>query len=81
MKLKVPNFVEKNLSNARYEYDRSVKSWAGWIEDFPGVYAQGKTIEAARDELGEILEEYLLVNLQEKKKVKGFTLSRYALAR
>mgnify|MGYP001571294607 CR=1 FL=1 len=81
MKLKVQNFVEKNLSNARYEYDRGVKSWAGWIEGLPGVYAQGKTIEAARDELGEILEEYLLINLQEKKKVKGFALPNYALAR
>lgn len=81
MNLKVQNFVEKNLSHARYEYDRGVKSWAGWIEGFPGVYAQGKTIEAARDELGEILEEFLLISLQEKRKVKGFTLPHYALAR
>jgi len=80
MKLQVQDFVEKHLSRAHYEFDDSVKSFAAWIEGFPGVYAQGKTIEEARGELGEILEEYLLVSIQEKRKVKGFTFPEHALA-
>lgn len=74
MTFKIQQFVEDKLLNAEYEFDKSVGQWAGWIKGFPGVYAQGNSIELARRELAEVLEEYVLVSLQEKKKVKGFNI-------
>ena len=60
---------------AQYEYDPSVKRWVGWVRGFPGVYSQSETVEAVRQELAEMVEEYILTSVQEKKKVRGFSFS------
>ena len=65
-------FVEKIIARAHYEYDDSIERWAGWIEGFPGVYAQGKRVEEVRQELALTLEEYLLLSIRERKKIPGF---------
>lgn len=72
--MKISEFIEKKLKEATYEYDKSVKSWAAWIESLPGVYGQGETVEEVRKELTEVLEEYILISLQEGKKVPGFKI-------
>ena len=72
MKLSFLNFIEKTLARARYEYDPSVKRWVAWVEGFPGVYAQGKNVERVRQELGLILEEYLLLGIREGKRIPAF---------
>ena len=74
MGLKIQQFVEDKLLNAKYEFDETVGQWAGWIKGFPGVYAQADSIELARTELAEVLEEYVLVSLQEKRKVRGLNI-------
>lgn len=74
--MKISEFIEKKLKEAVYEYDESVKSWATWIKGMPGVYGQGKTVEEAREELAEILEEYLLVSLKEGKTIPGFAFPK-----
>jgi predicted RNase H-like HicB family nuclease len=74
--MKINEFIEKNLKEAIYEYDESVKSWVAWIVSMPGVYGQGKTVEETREELTEILEEYLLVSLKEGKSIPGFTFPK-----
>ena len=74
--MRISEFIEKKLTGATYEYDESVKSWAAWIESMPGVYGQGKTVEEARKELTEILEEYLLVSLKEGKSIPGFAFPK-----
>lgn len=68
-------YIEKMLSQATYEYDESVKQWATWIDELPGVYAQAPTVEAAREELASVLEDYILVSLSEGKRVPGFVFS------
>jgi predicted RNase H-like HicB family nuclease len=78
MQLRVQNFIETRLSRAEYKYDESVNAWAGWIKDLPGIYAQRQTLEDVRNELAEVLEEYLLVSLQENKNVKGFKIFQHA---
>ena len=75
MTLKTQEFVEKKLIKANYQFDESVNQWAGWIKGFPGVYAQGKSIEDVRNELAEILEEYLFVGVREKRKIPGFSIN------
>lgn len=69
---KTQQFIEKALLNAEYEFDDEIKEWAVWIKGFPGIYAQRKTIEETRNELAEIFEEYLIVSLRERRKIKGF---------
>jgi predicted RNase H-like HicB family nuclease len=64
--------VERNLAKAEYQFDESVNEWAGWIKELPGIYAQGKAIESARNQLAEMLEEYLIINIQERKQLKDF---------
>ena len=60
MELKFYHYINQIMKKAHYEYDESVKAWSGWIKDFPGVYAQGKSIEQVRTELISTLEEYIL---------------------
>lgn len=72
---KLQKFIESKLLSAQYEYDPSVKQWVGWLRGFPGVYGQGDSVEAVRQELAEMLEEYTITSLQENKKVKGFSFT------
>ena len=72
---KTQQFIEKTLLTAEYEFDDEVKEWAGWISELPGIYAQKKTLEETRKKLAEILEEYLLINLRERKTIKGFSFN------
>lgn len=76
MKLALSKYIEKLLSRAKYEYDDSVKQWAAWVEGLPGVYAQGRKIEEARQELASTLEEYILISISERKNIPGFELSK-----
>ena len=74
MKFKIQQFIESKLLDAKYEFDETVNQWTGWIEGFPGVYSQGDNIELVRRELAEIMEEYIFVSLQEKRKIKGLNI-------
>ena len=77
MELKLYQYIDQLLRRAQYEYDSSVKAWAGWIKDFPGVYAQGKNVEEVRAELISTLEDYLLLNLKDGIKIPGFSVSSH----
>jgi len=74
MKLRLQQFVENKLSKAHYEFDESVNQWVGSIKGVPGVYAQAGNIEKVREELSEILEEWVLLGLRDNQKLKGFNL-------
>ena len=74
MKLRLQQFIEDKLLNAHYEFDESVNQWAGWIEGIDGVYSQAKNIETVRQELTEILEEWVLFGLRDHQKIKGLNL-------
>jgi len=79
--LKTQQFIENKLLAAEYKFDESVKEWVGWIENFPGIYAQGKTIELVRNELAETLEEYLFISIQEGKEFQRFGIKSYVHAK
>ncbi len=82
MELKLFQYIMRLLKKAHYEYDPSVKAWVAWIQGFPGIYAQAKNVEDVRSELISTLEEYLLLNIKEGKRIPGFseTTRHYAKA-
>ena len=69
-------YIEKQLKNAVYTYDKSVSQWSAWIDGTPGVYAQAPTIEEARADLASLLEEFTLLAVREGQKIRGFPFSK-----
>ncbi len=84
MELMFYKYIDDLMQKAEYGYDKSEKVWFGSVKNFPGVYAQGKSVEEVRNELITTLEDYLLLDLKEKyskMKIPGFFFgSRYAKA-
>ncbi len=74
MELSLEQYINRWLRKAHYEFDSSVKAWVGWIEGYPGIYAQEKTAEDVRAELISILEEFTLLDLQEGKRIRGLPM-------
>ena len=75
MELKLFEYIIGLLKKAHYEYDPSVRAWAAWIKGFPGIYAQAGNVEEARADLISALEDYLLLELQEGKRIQGLKVS------
>lgn len=69
-------YVQKAVEKARYKQLED-DSWFAEIPRFPGVWAQGKTVEACRKELWDVLEEWIVLKLRDGDplpKVRGATL-------
>jgi len=54
------------LRKAEYEYDEETNSWCASVKNLPGAYAQANTVEKVREQLAEVIEDYILVSLREK---------------
>lgn len=54
------DYIRSALRQARYEILSDDGSFYGEILGFDGVYANADTLEACRDELEEVLEEWIL---------------------
>ena len=65
----VSECVSAALHKARYEILSEDGSYCGEIPGFDGVYANTETLEACREELREVLEEWILVRVS-----RGLTL-------
>jgi len=72
MKLYITHYVENLLSRAEYEYDEKTRSWCASVKDLPGAYAQADSVEEVRQQLAEVIEDYILISLQEKLPLPGF---------
>lgn len=53
-------YIKGAMRRARYEILSDDGTFYGEIPGFEGVYANAPTLEAARDELEEVLEEWIL---------------------
>ncbi len=51
------------MRHARYEILPSKSTFYGEIPGFNGVYAEADTLEDCRDELEEVLEEWILLRI------------------
>jgi predicted RNase H-like HicB family nuclease len=59
----VSEYVTAALHKAHYEILTEDGSYYGEIPGFEGVYANAQTLEACREELREVLEEWILVRV------------------
>ena len=79
MKLFINSYIEKFLKKANYEYDKKTKSWCASVDELPGAYAQADTVEEVRDQLAEVIEDYILVSIAERQKLPDFkNLKKFA---
>jgi predicted RNase H-like HicB family nuclease len=72
----IPTYIEKQLQKARYEYDPATKSWCAWVPALPGVYAQHDTVEGVREQLAEVIEDYIFVKLKKGRSLPQFRWPR-----
>jgi len=72
MKLYITHYIENILRKAEYEYDEETRSWCASVKNLPGAYAQANTVEKVREQLAEVIEDYILVSLREKHPLPGF---------
>jgi predicted RNase H-like HicB family nuclease len=56
-------YIQAAMHPARYEILPDDGSFYGEIPEFDGVYANARTLEACREELEEILEEWILLRV------------------
>lgn len=54
------NYIRAAMRRARYEMLSDDGSFYGEIPGFEGVYANAETLEVCREELEEVLEEWIL---------------------
>lgn len=72
MNLYINNYIENLLKKAKYEYDEATDSWCAKVSRLPGAYAQADSVEEVREQLAEVIEDYILVSIYEKKPLPGF---------
>ncbi len=56
-------YIQAAMRNAKYEILSDDGSFYGEIPDFQGVWANAETLEDCRDELAEVLEEWIFLHL------------------
>ncbi len=56
-------YIQAAMRNAKYEILSDDGSFYGEIPDFQGVWANAETLEDCREELAEVLEEWIFLHL------------------
>ena len=59
-------YLDAAMRKAHYEIISGDGTYYGEIPGFQGVYANAATLEACRDELAEVLEEWVLLRVSRK---------------
>jgi len=57
-------YINAALRKARYEILPEQEGYFGSIDGLQGVWAQAKTLEACREELREVLEDWIVLGLR-----------------
>ena len=66
-------YIIKKLQGARYKILKD-RSYFGEIPGVPGVWANAKNLEDCREELREVLEDWLLLKIRDREHVPGFKI-------
>ena len=72
------DYIGAALGKAHYEILPESEGYYGAIEEFQGVWAQADSLEACREELREVLEEWIVLGLRMSHllpEVDGLTLA------
>ena len=56
-------YIEEAMKRARYKILED-KTYYGWVQELPGVWAHASTLEECRAELQEVIEDWLLLGLK-----------------
>ena len=56
-------YIRSAMAKARYEILPDDKTYYGEIPGFQGVYANAPTLEECREELEEVLEDWILLSV------------------
>lgn len=57
-------FIHAALARAKYEIIDGEELFYGELEDFPGVWATGNTLGECRQNLVEVLDEWIIIHLR-----------------
>lgn len=60
------SYIRAAMHRATYELLEDGEGFFGRIPGFQGVWANADTLEACRDELQEVLEDWILVRLNDR---------------
>ncbi len=60
----ITEYILSALKKARYELLPDDKVYYGEVPGFKGVYATSKNLEDCREELREVLEEWILISVK-----------------
>ena len=66
-------FINKKLREARYKVLND-ESYFGEIPGLEGVWANAKNLEDCRGELQEVLEEWLVLKIRDRERIRGLSL-------
>lgn len=69
------DYIQRQLGNARYKI-LDDGSFFGEIQGLQGVWASSKTLEECREELQEVLEDWLILKLRDRETVPGFSKTK-----
>ena len=67
------DYIAKKLRTAEYKLLKD-GTYFGEIPGLRGVWANAKNLEACRDELRDVLEEWLLLKVHSRERVPGLRL-------
>ena len=60
----ITEYIEAALARATYEIIQDEEPYYGEIPGLQGVWASGKTLEACRQDLREVIEGWIIVRLR-----------------
>jgi len=66
-------FIQNQLDKARYKILKD-GTYFGEIPDVKGVWANAENLENCREELREVLEDWILLKIRDKEQVAGLTM-------
>ncbi|MCK4781895.1 type II toxin-antitoxin system HicB family antitoxin [Candidatus Parcubacteria bacterium] len=69
------NYIFKKLNQAHYKILED-GAYFGEIPGLQGVWASEKTLEKCRENLREVLEEWLILKLQDGDSIPGFSIKK-----
>lgn len=69
----ISEFIEKKLRSARYKLLKN-GSYFGEIPGLKGVWANAANLEDCREEIREVLEDWLLLKVKDGERIPGFEI-------
>ena len=67
------DYIEKKLKSAHYKILED-KTFFAEIPGLRGIWANAKNLEECREELREVLEDWLLIKIQDGDKIPGLKI-------